>query len=67
MVYPNNIEQKIDFQVLRDRINAACSSSLGREQVQAMHFETDYETVCARLGDTNEMQYVLSDSSLNFT
>ncbi len=66
MVYPNNIEQKIDFQVLRDRLNAACSSSLGREQVQAMHFETDYETVCTRLGETKEMQYVLSDSSLNF-
>lgn len=31
-----------------------------------MQFETDYETVCTRLKETQEMLYVLSDASLSF-
>lgn len=66
MTYPNNIEQKIDFQVLRERLNALCDSSLGRERVDRMRFETDYGTVCTLLGETQEMRRVMEDGSLSF-
>jgi len=66
MTYPENIEQKIDFQVLRERLNELCQSSLGRERVADMHFETDYDQVCRQLGETQEMRNVLEDSSLGF-
>ena len=66
MTYPNNIEQKIDFQVLRERLNALCDSSLGRERVDRMRFETDYGTVCTMLGETQEMRRVMEDGSISF-
>ena len=46
MIYPANIEQKIDFTVLRDELHRRCSSSLGRERVDAMQMQTDYNEVC---------------------
>lgn len=66
MCYPNNIETKLDFTVLRTYLNEACTSSLGRECVQAMTFQTDYEAVKQMLSETAEMLSVLNDSSLGF-
>ena len=66
MTYPKNIERRIDFQVLRERLNAACCSLLGRELVERMHFETDCETVRTLLGETQDMFHVLEDGSLGF-
>lgn len=65
MIYPANIEQKIDFTVLRDELHRRCSSPLGRERVDAMQMQTDYNEVCRLLALTDEMQRVLSDASLS--
>ena len=64
MVYPNNIEQKIDFTVLRDELRRRCASPLGRERVEQMQMQTDYDEVCRLLSLTDEMRRVLSDASL---
>ncbi|MCQ2347570.1 MAG: Smr/MutS family protein [Paludibacteraceae bacterium] len=66
MNYPANIEKKLDFDVLRERLSRYCSSSLGQEQVDAMTFQTDYETVQRLLGETQEMVHVQQDASLSF-
>ena len=66
MVYPNNIEQKIDFTIIRDELHRRCASPLGREQVDAMQMETDFETVQHRLLLTDQMRLVRSDASLSF-
>ena len=42
MFYPQSIEQKIDFTVIREELGRRCASSLGRERVEAMQMETDY-------------------------
>ena len=34
--YPDNMEQKIDFTVIREELNRRCSSPLGRERVEAI-------------------------------
>ena len=66
MFYPNNIEQKIDFTVIREELNRRCTSTLGRERVEAMQMETDYDTVCRLLLLTDQMRAAESDSMLTF-
>ncbi len=66
MVYPQNIEQKIDFQVIRDGLKGCCMSSLGKERVDAMQWLTHYPTVCDLLSRVREMMALLSDPALAF-
>lgn len=64
MIYPANIEQKIDFTVIRDELNRRCSSSLGKERVEAMQMETDFEEVSYRLHVTDQMRLAETDPML---
>lgn len=66
MYYPANIEEKIDFVVLRDELRRRCASSLGRERVDEMQMETDYETVQHRLMLTDQMRLAQADPMLTF-
>ena len=66
MIYPENIEQKIDFTVIRDELLRRCTSPLGRERVEAMQMETDFDTVQQMLLLTDQMRLAQSDSSLAF-
>lgn len=66
MFFPNNIEQKIDFDLLREELRRRCASSLGKEEVDAMNFCTHYETIQRLLSETDEMKRVLEDSALGF-
>ena len=66
MLYPHNIEQKIDFQVIRDGLKGCCMSSLGKERVDAMQWLTHYPTVRDLLTRVREMMAVLTDPALAF-
>ena len=66
MYYPNNIEEKIDFTVIREELMRRCASALGRERVEAMQMETDYETVNRLLLLSDLMLHVQSDPMLTF-
>jgi DNA mismatch repair protein MutS2 len=66
MIYPHNIEQKIDFQVIRDGLKSFCTSPLGRERVDEMQWMNDFVSVNNRLVHLREMINVLADSSLSF-
>ena len=66
MIYPANIEQKIDFTVLRDELSRRCASTLGRERVDAMHMETDYAVVDRLLRLSDQMRLAKADTSLSF-
>ena len=66
MLYPHNIEQKIDFQVIRDGLKGCCMSSLGKERVDAMQWLTHYPTVRDLLARAREMMAVLTDPALAF-
>ena len=66
MIYPQNIEQKIDFQIIRDGLKGCCTSSLGKERVDAMQWLTRYSTVRDLLARVREMMGVLTDPSLAF-
>lgn len=60
------VEKKLDFGVIRERLKQLCSSSLGREQVDAMTFLTDYTTIQHLLLEAQEMVHVREDASLHF-
>ena len=64
--YPSNIESKIDFTVIRDELHRRCASSLGRERVDDMRMETDYETVSHLLALTDQMRSAKEDPMLTF-
>lgn len=66
MTYPQNIEQKIDFLVIRDCLKSCCTSSLGKERVDEMLWVNHYKTVQNRLAHLREMMNVLTDPSLSF-
>lgn len=64
--YPDNIEAKIDFTVIREELMHRCTSSLGREQVEAMRMETSYEVVSRLLMLTDQMRAAHADPMLTF-
>ena len=66
MYYPANIEEKIDFVVIRDELLRRCSSPLGRERVESMHMETDFDTVQHLLLLTDQMRLAQADPMLTF-
>ena len=66
MLYPHNIEQKIDFQVIRDGLKGCCMSDLGKERVDAMQWLTHYPTVRDLLARVREMMALLTDPALAF-
>jgi len=66
MFYPTNIEEKIDFTVIREELLQRCSSPLGKEKVDAMQMETDFETVSYLLNMTDQMRLAEGDPMLTF-
>ena len=66
MTYPDNIERKIDFSVLRDELSRACSSTIGRDSVDAMQMLTDYDTIVRLQQENREMLAIMQDASLGF-
>ena len=66
MVYPANIEQKIDFVVLREELLRRCTSPLGRERVEQMQMATAFEEVQHRLMLTDQMRLAQADPMLTF-
>ena len=66
MIYPQNIEQKIDFQVIRDSLKGCCTSSLGRERVEQMQWLTHYPEIQSLLQRLREMMAILTDPTLSF-
>ena len=45
MIYPDNFEQKIGFNEIRNLLRERCLSTLGKEQVEKMHFSSDADEV----------------------
>ena len=61
MIYPQNFEQKIGFDKIRERLIARCLSPLGEEKVEEMTFSFQYEWVKKQLYQTNEFQRIIQE------
>ena len=66
MNYPENIEQKIDFTLIREWVSKECDSPLGQERCGQMQFLTDASAITERVTQTAQMQQALTDASLSF-
>ena len=56
MIYPNNFEQKIGFDEIRELLKGRCLSTLGKEKVDEMAFSTDAGVVNEWLAQVREFR-----------
>ena len=56
MIYPNNFEQKIGFDEIRELLKAHCLSTLGKEKVDEIAFSTDAGVVNEWLSQIREFR-----------
>lgn len=66
MFYPDNFEQKIGFDKVRNLIKEKCISSLGKEKTNSLAFETNPEKIVFHLSETEEMQRILTQEQEDF-
>ncbi|MDP4277379.1 MAG: endonuclease MutS2, partial [Bacteroidota bacterium] len=62
MVYPDNFEQKIGFDQVRQLLLSGCSSELGKEKVSKMTFLTNHEAILEQLNRAQEFVQIKTGS-----
>lgn len=62
MVYPQNFEQKIGFDTVRQSIKNMCVNELSHTFIERLTFSNDYGTVKHRLDYINEMFAILENN-----
>jgi DNA mismatch repair protein MutS2 len=71
MLYPANLEQKVNFIKIKELLKAECTSSLGQDYVDKVAFSSDYVLVQRLLDQTEEFRQLLiageAFPSSNFT
>lgn len=60
MIYPDNFENKIGFDRIREILAGSCLFELGREQVRSMHFYTDTREIKILHRETSEFLEILN-------
>lgn len=66
MLYPENLESKLKFGKIRNRLKELCLSLLGCQNVDTMSFQTDYEIIVNQLGEVWEMYTICTSSDVDF-
>lgn len=61
MIYPDNFEQKIEFNKVRSLLNSNCLSTLGKEKVGEMTFTSDYSLIVKYISETDEFVHILQE------
>ena len=59
MTFPTNFEDKIGFSSIRKMLKERCLSDMGREHVDEIVFQTDFQTIAATTGQTDEFRQIL--------
>lgn len=59
MLYPENFEEKIGFDIVRQLVSEKCLSNQGLEHVQNMGFLTDVNSILAELESVEEFRQLL--------
>lgn len=62
MIYPDNFEDKIGFTDIRNMLRERCMSTLGKSQVDAMEFSSDYLLVNELHDQTRELAALLEEN-----
>ena len=67
MIYPQNFEQKIGFDKIREQISAFCISTLGKYYVDKMKFSTDFLQIQKLILQTEEFLKIILSREIIFT
>lgn len=59
MLYPQNIEIKLGFDKIRERLNELCVSQLGRNFVEKVRFSDSYDLIQKMIRQADEMKNIL--------
>ena len=60
MLYPANLEQKINFVKIKELLKSECTSSLGQSYVDSISFSADFTLVQRLLDQTEEFRQLLN-------
>ncbi|MEG0947765.1 MAG: endonuclease MutS2 [Bacteroidales bacterium] len=63
MIYPQNFEQKIGFDKIRQLLSDRCLSPLGIERVLDMKFSINYDLIKAQLHQTEEFIHIIQQEN----
>ena len=61
MIYPQNFEQKIGFDQIRQLLKGKCLSTLGEERTEEMAFSDDYNEINRRLEQVTEFIRIIQE------
>jgi len=59
MIFPDNFEQKLGFDAIRQMLSNYCLTLPGRQKANSVGFSTDAETIYHQLALTSEMKAIL--------
>lgn len=62
MIYPKNIENKLGFDQIRERLKNNCLSALGKNKVDQIRFMTRYDLIKIYLDQVAELKYLLENT-----
>jgi DNA mismatch repair protein MutS2 len=62
MMVPADVEQKLGFDQLRQRLSSYCLSGQGLREVEKIHFSSDFEKIKPQLLQTSEFKQILEKS-----
>ena len=65
-LYPEDINGKLEFDKILERLQSKCLGKLGEEAVSELQFETKYEEIHRMLQETHEFVLILNDPILKF-
>ena len=59
MIYPQNFEAKIGFNVIREQIKNLCVSDMGKEYVESIQYSTNFDELTVALEEVFQFQQLL--------
>ena len=66
MLYPDNIEEKLGFDTIREWLNELCQSEAGREQVSKIGYSSKFGILEKLISQTIELKDILMQEDFPF-
>jgi len=64
MIFPNNFEEKIGFDKIRNKVKGFCLSTLGKDKVDEIQFTDSYNRVKTNLCLVNEFKLITKEDEI---
>ena len=64
MIFPNNFEEKIGFDKIRNKVKGFCLSTLGKDKVDEIQFNASFNSVKTNLCLVNEFKLITQEDEI---